>query len=524
MVFSVIYAGDDKSFYRDLNKLSRKMGFNLQNYTHKNLKNLGCTIKSIIQDNINLLIIDAVSDYTHDYRQLLALKSNSHQPPWLILAVSPSLWRESSVNIDEICNSPYDIFDEIIYKPHSSAELLLEKRLNISLAAYQKKYLCMGCSSPSAPEHSLLKKNISLTKRVSQLQSQLTQTSVALKLHEDALAKIKRISQLSRLINCLDLSTIASVCVENIPQLISARYASLFSFDAEKNTLHLIDHNHPYKISSNVSVADNPNSPMGHVINQKKLMVIDDFSQWQKEQQEQIKCIFCSNYQTNSCIIAPLLSADRILGILNLSDKINGHSFDKQSDLPAIVLLCEIIGSAMSNIELYREMQIQARTDSMTKLLNHLTFYEELYKETNRAVRYGNSLSLIMVDMDNLKQINDQLGHQAGDAVLVHIAEKISECIRDIDIAARYGGDEFAVILPNTSLADAMIVAQRLTEDVSTSPVRLNGTSIQASVSIGVAQYDPSISADEFMNQADKALIDAKNAGKNRVQICQTTL
>ena len=98
----------------------------------------------------------------------------------------------------------------------------------------------------------------------------------------------------------------------------------------------------------------------------------------------------------------------------------------------------------------------------MTGLANHRTFYEVLERELWRSKRYGEQISLIMVDIDNLKQINDQYGHRAGDKVIKEISRRIQESIRQIDTAARYGGDEFAIILPNTSLTDAAVVAERM--------------------------------------------------------------
>ena len=120
---------------------------------------------------------------------------------------------------------------------------------------------------------------------------------------------------------------------------------------------------------------------------------------------------------------------------------------------------------------MFERIQHQARTDGLTGLVNHRTFYEILEQELWRSKRSGEQISLIMVDVDNLKTINDQYGHRAGDKVIKEISESIKESIRQIDTAARYGGDEFAIILPNTSLSDAAIVAERMVGFVAGSPI-----------------------------------------------------
>jgi diguanylate cyclase (GGDEF)-like protein len=126
-----------------------------------------------------------------------------------------------------------------------------------------------------------------------------------------------------------------------------------------------------------------------------------------------------------------------------------------------------------------------------------------------------------MMDLDSLKKINDTYGHRGGDAVLMHVAQKIQACIREIDVAARYGGDEFAIILPNTSLSDAMHVAERIAELIAENPVQIDGHELKVSVSIGLGQFRPDQTIENFMNETDGAMFEAKAAGKNRVHVCE---
>ncbi len=124
-----------------------------------------------------------------------------------------------------------------------------------------------------------------------------------------------------------------------------------------------------------------------------------------------------------------------------------------------------------------------------------------------------------MVDIDNLKKINDDYGHRVGDKVIKEISKRIKECIRQIDIAARYGGDEFAVILLNTSLIDASIVAKRMVDAVAKTPTAWNKEQIPLSISVGLGQYDAGASPEDITSRSDQALYAAKQAGKNTVRI-----
>ena len=227
---------------------------------------------------------------------------------------------------------------------------------------------------------------------------------------------------------------------------------------------------------------------------------------------------FTNNYCTPTCVIAPLICNNKVVGVLNLADKVNAEEFSHQ-DISVVELFRYLIGASIGNINMYETSQIQARTDGLTGLSNHRTFYELLEKELRRCQRYGGHVSTIMVDIDNFKTINDTYGHRAGDAAIKRVSTKIAACIRKIDIAARYGGDEFAVILPSSTIEDAKTVAERIVKEVSTTQIMWEMNKIQLSVSVGVGQFDSSMTPDEITRCSDSALYDAKQAGKNTVRI-----
>jgi len=329
---------------------------------------------------------------------------------------------------------------------------------------------------------------------------------------------LEQISPLARRINCLDIERIADVCIKDIPEMVRARFASLYILDDAGQMLRLQKYNHPFLINKIVSLSQNPPSPMVVAVKSKELLMVGDIDAHKKPVIRKSQRVFAENYSTKSCAIAPLLCQDRVVGVLNLADKVDGEGFG-QKDIALIELFSQLIGASVGNIKLFEKIQRQAVTDGLTGLANHKTFYEMLERELWRSRRYGGQISVIMVDIDNLKEINDTYGHSTGDRVIVEVSRKIKDCVRQIDIAARYGGDEFALILPNTPLSDAVVVAQRMVNAVAGSPIILNKKQVMLSISVGLGQYDADATPEDITSKSDQALYKAKQAGKNTLKI-----
>jgi diguanylate cyclase (GGDEF)-like protein len=183
--------------------------------------------------------------------------------------------------------------------------------------------------------------------------------------------------------------------------------------------------------------------------------------------------------------------------------------------------------------EMQRKLEEQSVTDSLTGLKNRRFFDERLNEEFRRAQRYGDYLSLIMIDLDHFKQVNDRFGHPAGDSVLREAATLIRASIRDPDICARYGGEEFAVVLPKTHMAGALAVAERIWHELGTKQYAVPPTAppsaagatrtVQITASIGIAFYpSKDIGSGELLLRfADQALYQAKRAGRNTICLYQ---
>ncbi len=333
---------------------------------------------------------------------------------------------------------------------------------------------------------------------------------------------LQQVTPLARQINCLDIERIADVCINNMPNLVGVRFASLYVLDETNTILHLLTHNHPFLINKIVSLNQNPPSLMAMAVRSKELILIRNIDTHNRPIIRKSQRTFSEHYTTNNCAVVPLICQDRVVGVLNLADKINGDSFNCE-DIALIELFSQLVGASIGNIKLFEKTQRQATTDGLTGLVNHKTFYEILEKELWRSRRYGGHISLIMIDIDNLKKINDAYGHRTGDRVIREIGKRIKECIRQIDTAARYGGDEFAVILPNTSLSDATVVAERMVEVVSRSPISWKREQISLSISVGLGQFDADTNPEDITSRSDQALYTAKEAGKNTVRVFQQT-
>jgi len=172
---------------------------------------------------------------------------------------------------------------------------------------------------------------------------------------------------------------------------------------------------------------------------------------------------------------------------------------------------------ALDNARLHGIVKRQAVTDELTGLANRRSFRESLDTELQRAERFGNGLALIVADLDDFKDVNDLFGHQAGDEVLRAFSEVLQGRIRGIDLAARLGGEEFAILLPETDAPGAEGLAENLRVEVAGLAVQVGAAQVHTTASFGVAAFPEARTADELMTAADLALYSAKRQGKNRV-------
>jgi diguanylate cyclase (GGDEF)-like protein len=212
----------------------------------------------------------------------------------------------------------------------------------------------------------------------------------------------------------------------------------------------------------------------------------------------------------------PLIYKDEVIGLLSV-DSLSPGTYG-QSEADITFTFAGQAAIAIENARLFGEVQRLATTDSLTGIHTRRHFFSLAEQEFKRSLRYGKALSAIMLDVDHFKHVNDNFGHAVGDAVLIHIAACCVENIRQADILGRYGGEEFAIILPETDLQAACEVAERLRQNVARSPIEINRESVSVTVSLGVATLvGETRDTLSLLSEADDALYAAKSQGRNRV-------
>ena len=221
--------------------------------------------------------------------------------------------------------------------------------------------------------------------------------------------------------------------------------------------------------------------------------------------------------KARSAILVPLTSHGQSQGLLIAESPHVGFFKDRDEKLLSVV--ARSAGLALENSELHRRTEELTIIDELTEAYNYRYFIQKFQEEKKRAVRYNLPLSIIMVDIDWFKKLNDTYGHETGNIVLKSLARTIKRCVRDVDIFARYGGEEFVVILPQTPQAEAFHIGERIRSQVENQAIDVGAAGkLKITVSVGVSSYpENGRSEEELISVADEALYQAKGSGKNLV-------
>ena len=228
---------------------------------------------------------------------------------------------------------------------------------------------------------------------------------------------------------------------------------------------------------------------------------------------------FLLSSASKSLIVAPLLNINRIIGLLVVHQCDAARTW-RSGEIQLVAAIADQLALAVTQASLFAQVKYQAITDGLTGLYNHVYFQNRLAEEIKVADRKGLPCSLLMLDLDLLKLINDKYGHPVGDAAIRQVALALKTLLRSGDTAARYGGEEFAIILPETSLLEAALIGDRLCTHIANATVPGLG---QITISVGAASYPRQAKdAAELISKADQALYEAKKSGRNQIWISES--
>jgi diguanylate cyclase (GGDEF)-like protein len=225
-----------------------------------------------------------------------------------------------------------------------------------------------------------------------------------------------------------------------------------------------------------------------------------------------------TGFKTKSLMAAPIKSKGELLGVLEVINKSTGESFTEE-DLNLLLRFVDQAALAVERIMLYQKLQELVITDDLTSLFNSRYLSRSIETEVHRSDRYGTSVCLIFMDIDYFKNINDNYGHLAGSKLLVEMGQLLINQVRSIDIVARYGGDEFVIVLPQTTSEDAVLVAERMRRAIEKNVFLKNeGYNFRMTASFGVASYPGSAkSQEDLLRLADEAMYRVKHKNRNGV-------
>lgn len=331
------------------------------------------------------------------------------------------------------------------------------------------------------------------------------------------------------LVTILDLDQLLDYFIKIIVQNIGVRRVALFLVEEEKASYTI---NASYGISKalkNTYELSERNGIIKWLKENKSVFVKEEMERRLRE--EEFKAIYSNMGALGAELTMPLFYKGRLLGILNLDYKDTGDIYTKE-DLQVLDTIASEAAVAIENARLYTE----AITDGLTHLYHHKYFQHRLGEEVERTKRYNYPVSLLMLDVDRFKELNDKYGHQLGDLILKDVAKILKSSTRVTDIVARYGGEEFAIILPETPDKGVINAAERLRAHVESSRRRAEelrnaveeykivyeGGEIGVTISIGIATYDGkdrNFTKDQLISKADAALYKAKELGRNRVEV-----
>lgn len=350
-----------------------------------------------------------------------------------------------------------------------------------------------------------LSRNISVAINNFLLLSELREANVRL---DEKIQEVSILYQASQMISSeLQLQALLDMAMSAISEITEIERGSTWLFEEEHKCFNLMSHlGDATELPDNLQLEDS--EVLIHSFEKK-----DSFD-YEKGTEEPFPLSrLDEKLFGNSFVVVPIVNQGEFLGLVHLCGVPDGNGFTER-DLRLIKVFAIQLGSAVKNAQLYE----QAITDGMTKLYLHRYFKQRLYDEIKRAARFKRNLSLVMIDIDHFKLLNDNYGHQTGDEVLRHVASILRRAVRTHDLPVRYGGEEFALVLPETDMCGAVGVAERVRRSIETDYLEVSGVVLKITASFGVSVFpDCADGMDSLIKAADVAMYWSKEHGRNQV-------
>jgi len=317
------------------------------------------------------------------------------------------------------------------------------------------------------------------------------------------------------IISSLELKTVLNIIMEKAREVVRSEAWALFLVDERTRELRCSAAIGEHAESLRQCKLKVGEGIAGWVARESKPLVIQDGSEDPRLTNE---IDLHLGFQARSVLCVPLETRGKVLGALEVINKKGGGGFSG-GDLSLVTKLAGFAAVAIENARLYHQAKLLTLTDELTQLYNSRFFNQFLESEVKRCRRYNSHVALIFLDLDFFKNVNDQYGHLMGSKLLQEAADVLRSGLRDVDIVARYGGDEFLVILPETRIVEAAQVARRMRQNFEEKTfLTAEGLNVKVTASFGVASFpEYSSSKEELIRFADQAMYRVKNASRNGV-------
>jgi len=310
--------------------------------------------------------------------------------------------------------------------------------------------------------------------------------------------------------NELDLSQLLPAILKRAVALLNAEAGELALYDSEKDVLNVVISQSVGKDISG-AVLSVGEGLFGRVAESGQPLIVPDYMQWDEHLE------FYNGGVVHSVLASPLIVGKKLMGVIGIA-RTNSTEVFTEKDQNLLLLFAQQAAIAIKNAELFNEVQTLTKIDELTGAYNRRGFNELCYRELLRAKRSNQPQSMLMIDLDFFKKINDQYGHPIGDQMLIMLCHELKDHLRETDIMCRFGGEEFAVLLPDTDLQTALSISERLRMKIDEKPFIVPEMILHITISIGIS-WMPGDQAElyQLLDQADEAMYEAKRSGRNQV-------